>query len=200
MANCDCLFTPTLKVQLLTSDPVYYLPGRGGRLDRGLGEGLATRGYQVTGRETRDGFARLGLAAQRTQIAADLRAKYWKPDARLIANSYGAYLFLQAQTLLPPFPGKVLLLSPIIGPASPPGIKTRFIPPGYAAFAELLAARLLPVPTECTIHVGAKDWQCPLEEVQRFAALTGIALHVVSEAGHMLGKSYVGPLLDQWLA
>ena len=186
-------------VQLLHSDPIYYLPGRGGRLDRGLGEGLATRGYQVEGRETRGAFARLGLAAQRTKIAADLKDKHWRAEARLIANSYGAYLFLQAQTLLPPFPGKVLLLSPIIGPASPPGLNTRFIPPSYDGFAKLISGCLLPVPNDCAIHTGANDWQCPLKEAQRFAKLTGIALHVVPDAGHMLGADYVGPLLDRWL-
>ena len=182
-----------------SSEVIYYLPGRGGRLDQGLGEGLAERGLHIAGRETRGDFAQLGFDDQRYKIAADLRGKYWTSGSRVIANSYGAYLFLQAQTLLPPYPGKVLLLSPIIGPASAPKLNFHFIPPSYGPFSELLASGKLPVPRRCTIHVGTNDWQCPLDEVVQFASLTGIELHVVRGAGHMLGKEYVGRLLDQWL-
>ena len=38
---------------------IYYLPGRGGRLDTGLGQHLLERGYDVTGRSTVDEFNRL---------------------------------------------------------------------------------------------------------------------------------------------
>jgi hypothetical protein len=31
---------------------IYYLPGHGGRLRTGLGEGLFSRGFDVSGRET----------------------------------------------------------------------------------------------------------------------------------------------------
>ena len=34
------------------SRTVYYLPGHGGQLHTGLGEGLLSRGWQVTGRAT----------------------------------------------------------------------------------------------------------------------------------------------------
>jgi hypothetical protein len=47
-------------------------------------------------------------------VAQDLRAHFWDESARVIANSFGAYLFLYAQARLPAFPGRVLLLSPIV--------------------------------------------------------------------------------------
>lgn len=179
---------------------IYYLPGRGGRLDRGLGEALSTRGLYLEGRETRGEFVLLGLEKQRRQIAADLQNGFWQPDGRVIANSYGAYLFLQAQCLLPPFPGQVLLLSPILGPARAPHSPTTFIPAGYQALFELLATKRWPTPKQCKVHVGGNDWQCPLVEAKRFASMTGVSLHVVIGAGHMLGPDYVGHLLDKWLA
>ena len=37
---------------------LYDLPGRGGRLETGLGEALTARGFTLTGRETVDEFAR----------------------------------------------------------------------------------------------------------------------------------------------
>ena len=33
-------------------DTVYYLPGMGGRLETGLGEGIIQRGYNVVGQAT----------------------------------------------------------------------------------------------------------------------------------------------------
>ena len=40
---------------------LYYLPGRGSRLETGLGEALAARGLAVSGRETVGDFARLSF-------------------------------------------------------------------------------------------------------------------------------------------
>lgn len=41
---------------------VYYLPGAGGQLSTGLGQGLMDRGFDVTGRETR-GARRVSVVA-----------------------------------------------------------------------------------------------------------------------------------------
>ena len=40
---------------------IYFLPGRGGRLETGLGEVLTARGLAVSGRETVGEFARLSF-------------------------------------------------------------------------------------------------------------------------------------------
>jgi hypothetical protein len=98
---------------------LYYLPGRGGRLETGLGEALTALGLAVSGRETVGDFARLSFQEQIELVAQDLKTDFWHEDSRVIANSYGAYLFLHAQTLLPAYVGKVLLLSPIVGELEP---------------------------------------------------------------------------------
>jgi hypothetical protein len=41
---------------------IYYLPGYGGQLAIGLGQGLMDRGFDVTGRETRGGFRDLPIS------------------------------------------------------------------------------------------------------------------------------------------
>ena len=94
---------------------IYCLPGRGGRLATGLGEGLSSRGFNVTGRETVGDFRSLAFQEQIDIVAEDLRTRFWQEDARVIANSFGAYLFLHAQAQMEPYVGKVLLLSPIVG-------------------------------------------------------------------------------------
>ena len=148
-------------------DTLYYLPGHGGRLHTGLGEALVERGWAVTGRETVGEFRAAGFQVQVDTVAQDLREHFWHPGAHVICNSFGAYLFLHAQTQMPAYPGRVLLLSPIVG-----------------AFE---------------VHVGELDWQSVPAHVLAFAAPIGIPVTVVPGAGHMLGREYVGPLLDRWL-
>jgi len=107
---------------------IFYLPGRVGRIDTGLGEALAARGLAVSGRETVGEFARLSFQEQIELVAQDLKTGFWLDNSRVMVNSYGAYLFLHAQTLLPPYLDKVLLLSPIVGEFSSNETGTYFIP------------------------------------------------------------------------
>ena len=129
------------------ADSVYYLPGHGGLLSKGLGEGLMDRGFDICGRETVGEFRALRFADQVELVAEDLRTECWHPHAQVIANSFGAY----------------------------------------------------PTPMHCEIHVGARDWQSNPDHVRKLAALLDLPVTVVPDTGHMLGKEYVGQLLDGWL-
>ena len=91
---------------------IYYLPGRGGRLEAGLGQHLLERGYDVTGRATVDEFNRLSFAEQVDSVAQDISSHFWNANARIIANSFGAYLFLYAQIHFRPFLGKSCYFHP----------------------------------------------------------------------------------------
>jgi hypothetical protein len=181
------------------ADSVYYLPGHGGRLSKGLGEALMDRGFEICGRETVGEFRALRFADQVELVAEDLRTLCWNPHAQVIANSFGAYLFLHAQTLLPPFIGRVLLLSPIVGEFSEEGSSIGFIPPRPDRLLKLAQTGSYPTPMHCEIHVGAQDWQSNPDNVLKLAALLDLPVTVVPDAGHMLGKEYVGQLLDVWL-
>lgn len=55
-----------------TNRTIYYLPGHGGQLATGLGQGLMDRGFDVTGRETRGDFCALPFDEQLQIIADDL--------------------------------------------------------------------------------------------------------------------------------
>lgn len=87
---------------------IYYLPGHGGRLNSGLGQGILDLGVDVVGHETRGSFKQLTFQEQIDLVAEDLKNQFWDESSRVIANSFGAYLFLHAQAQLPPFIGKVL--------------------------------------------------------------------------------------------
>ncbi len=178
---------------------IYYLPGHGGRLATGLGEALAQRGLTIFGRETVGEFLDLPFLEQVALVAADLQVKFWSTKPLVIANSFGGYLFLHAQASLPPYPGRVLILSPIIGDFQNEAIGGFFSPPYPNRLGELAEAKVFPSPLNAQIHVGSEDWQSNPEQVQRFGELTKIPVTVVSGSGHMLPKSYVANLLDNWL-
>lgn len=162
----------------------------------GLGEGLLRRGYKVVGRETLGDFLKLPFAEQVDVVASDLNEHFWGEEAQVVCVSFGAYLFLHALAQLPPFPGNVLLLSPILGEFKDDSTSRGFIPPRAGKLLKLAREGVYPSPARCKIHVGSEDWQSQPDVVVEFGKLTGIAVTVAEGRGHDLGKDYVGPLLD----
>jgi hypothetical protein len=99
-------------------------------------------------------------------------------DARVVANSYGGYLLLQALSLSEPYPGKLLLLSPIVGEFSSEQIRMGFIPPYAKRLYELASKGLFPAPRHCEIHVGSEDWQSIPDNVTAFATFVNAQVTV----------------------
>jgi hypothetical protein len=185
---------------LLSPRTIYYLPGHGGQLGTGLGQGLRDRGFDVTGRETRGDFRFLAFDEQVKAVMTDLQTYFWDEKAQIVCNSFGAYLFLHAQAHLPAFVGRVLLLSPIVGEFTNENARTSFSPPRSDLLKQLAEVGRFTAPANCEIHVGEEDSQSIPANVQAFGRLTGISVNVVPGGGHDLGKDYVGPLLDRWLS
>ena len=179
---------------------IYYLPGRGGRLHSDLGKAIYDRGFDITGRETVGTFSELVFSEQVATVAQDLRAHFWDESARVIANSFGAYLFLHAQAGLPAFPGRVLLLSPIVGGFYDDSLGTGFVPPLAEKLFQLARSGNMPNPKSCEMHVGSQDWQCDPDKVSTLGALIGVSVMVVPDTGHSLGPRYVAQVLDRWLS
>ena len=178
---------------------VYYLPGRGGEIITGLGQGLLDRGCSIVGRETRGAFLKLTFQQQLDAICTDLQDDFWSADAKLVAVSYGCYLFLHAQLCMPPFPGRVLLLSPVLGGAFASSVGVGFIPPRADQLGQAAMNQEFPTLNKAEMHVGSEDWQSNPDAVRSFGEHTSIPVTVVGGKGHMLGVDYVGPLLDRWL-
>jgi hypothetical protein len=178
---------------------IYYLPGHGGLLSTGLGDALLKRGFDVVGRETVGDFRALPFSEQISVVADDIKSNFWSVDARVVANSFGAYLFLNAQKLFSPFIGRVLLLSPIVGEFSNEEISMGFIPPQSGKLMSLVQSGLYPAPLNCEIHVGEQDWQSNPANVAAFAGRLDIPVSVVPNSGHLLDKAYVSSILDRWL-
>ena len=184
----------------MTTVSIYYLPGARGDLHTGFGEGLTQRGLQIPGPATVGEFRQYSFDDQVALIAHDLQQpQWWSLTARVITNSYGGYLFLNAQLGLPPYPGQILMLSPILGGFADEQTGKIFIPPYSDRLMRVVRAGQYPAPKRLQIHTGSIDWQSPPDLVNEFAALTGACVTIAPGRGHMLGKDYVGPVLDAWL-
>jgi predicted alpha/beta hydrolase family esterase len=180
---------------------VYYLTGMNGRLRTGLGEALLSRGVDVTGRELVDDFRSSSFQEKIDTVCDDLTNHFSHKDSYVVANSFGAYLFLHAQAKLnKTYEANVLLLSPIVGEFANEDTLMNFIPPRSTFLQEVAELGEFPKLTNCEIHVGSEDWQSNPNNVTKFADLVGLKVHVVQDGGHMLPKEYVGSLLDKWLS
>jgi alpha-beta hydrolase superfamily lysophospholipase len=133
-------------------------------------------------------------------IAGDLRGPLWHPDARVVANSYGGYLFLHAQLQMPAYIGRVLLLSPILGAFENEERRQYFVPPRADRIKNAIKAGAFNAPKNIELHVGSEDWQSQPEEIKKFGFDLDLSVTVAPGLGHMMGRDYVAPVLDRWLS
>jgi len=181
------------------SEIVYYLPGWSGRLNTGLGQGLMDRGFDVSGRETRDQFRDLPFLDQVRLVANDLQKYFWTPESKVVANSFGAYLLLNALPQMPPYVGEILLLSPIIGTFEDEETARTFEPPYSERIRQQLDEGKIPRPLNIEVHTGSEDWQSSPSAVMNFFSKIEVPVTIAEGRGHMLGADYVGKLLDRWI-
>ncbi len=178
---------------------IYYLPGFGGRLSIGLGGGLQRRGYGVRGRELIGDFRNFSFQAQIDAISTDLKQAFWTPSSMVVANSFGVYLFLHAQSQLEPYVGRALLLSPIIGDFQSEELRRSFSPPRATKLMSDVRSKRFPCPLNIEIHAGGEDWQCPGESLKEISSALDASLYIVPTQGHKLDKRDVCTVLDRWL-
>jgi hypothetical protein len=181
------------------TETIYYLTGRGGQLNTGLGEGLLDRGVSLAGREMSGDFMKLAFQAQLDLISRDLQDSFWHEKAKVIAVSYGAYLLLHVLADLARFPGHILLLSPVLGGFTDAKTMRDFSPPRSKRLMELSGNSDFPNPVKMEVHVGDQDWQSPSQMVIDFCNTVECEHTLVKGKGHELGKGYVGSVLDKWL-
>ncbi len=179
---------------------LYFLPGRSESIGAGLGRIITKMGYSIHGREIVSDFARLRFAEQLALIRSDLEPEFWDIDARLIGRSYGAYLLLHTLADMKPFPGRILICSPVLGAAV---AKNGFFgsrPPRAEKLDKLAASNAFPAPRYMEIHTGAEDNGCDPLLAERFASMVrNTKLNVVPGAGHELGQDYNQGMLRKFL-
>ena len=183
---------------------IYYVPGRGGRINAGLGLELSARGYDLIGREIagpgpRDQsnpFASLAFQQQVEVIQHDLQTHFWTPEALVIRNSFGAYLIAHSILRLGEFPGKCLFLSPVLGAVKATGML--FKPPKCGVLKDAIENRSFPS-IILDILAGSRDEHFLPVEAEQLSDQTNGSLSIIKGQGHQIEPLIIKAKLDAWL-
>lgn len=183
----------------MTSGVVYYLPGRTEMPATGSAGLIAGLGWEIVGRNFRTDLRPMGFAEQLETIQTDLQTQC-RLDARpLIGQSYGAYLLLHALAGLEPYPGRVLLLSPVLGAALDRRSMILSRPPRAEKLLRWAETGTFPRLGYAELHTGAEDVGCDPRLAKIFAAALGLHLMIVPGAGHELPEAYLKSVLNRFL-
>jgi pimeloyl-ACP methyl ester carboxylesterase len=165
----------------------YLIPGRHEPVDGALGQLIREWVGPVTGRGLDGAFARLRFGDQLARIADDLTGRHWSAETLLVGRSYGGYLLLHALADLTPFPGRVLLLSPVLGPAVSPTGRAGSRPPRADRLPRLVREGRFPPPGALVVYTGGADTGCDPELARQIIlGIPGARLRIIPEADHDL--------------
>jgi hypothetical protein len=164
-------------------------------------------GFDVYGREISPPFSDLRFAEQVRIIRQDLASLFWRSRANVIGHSYGAYLLLHALSEREPFPGRILLISPVLGAAviNKEGVDGKgggygSTPSGVMKLRRLFENNGFPVPQYLEIHTGDKDSGCHPDLAVKFGSLIpGSKVNIAKDQGHELDSAYVRGVLSDFL-
>lgn len=187
----------SIKVIAVMLDKVFYITGRCGSLDKGLAKHLAETSNSFAGIAVDIHFLRQEPLTQVEQIRAAI--EHYDGSA-FIANSYGAYLLLQALVECPNPPKKVLLLSPVLGLATAKDRMYASKPPLTKRLQAAFENNTLTRPTNFSVIIGSQD--AIYNEAQACALNTYFGestVEVIEGEGHMLKPETVRDFLKSHL-
>ena len=172
-----------------------YITGRGGDGLRGLSAYLTTLtpNYRVLAIDP--AFLSQDFHGQILQMRSFCTAD----DGYIIANSYGAYLFLQSLIDQPPIESKVMLLSPVLGRVNSEKRMLISRPPGEKALKSAIIEARLGLPEHLEILTGSDDETCDASLAQETAHMLGVKVCVLQNEGHMITPSKVISAVEAFL-
>ncbi len=174
---------------------IRYITGRGGTGIGGLSAYLAT---------LNDNYAVLPLDTEfiLTDIEDQIESvrEFLQLDGgNVIANSYGAYLLLQALIDQPALPSRVLLLSPVLGRTFSRDRMLSSRPPREATLRRAIAEKRLGMPRYLAIVTGQEDEICDPERAREVATQLAIDISVLEQEGHMISPNRVSNIIEEFL-
>ena len=148
---------------------LHYITGRGGSVDQGLSLYLSTltRNYQALANNSE-----LHKLAVNKQI--DVVAQFCAPATHLIANSYGAYLWLLSRIDAEPSHTKVLLPSPVMGRVIGPEKMLSSRPPRLRGLENAISEGRITLPQQVRVLTGKNDDACNSQAAVAQCAKLGI--------------------------
>lgn len=176
----------------------YLVSGRMETLEEPLGKAFTDCGYHIFGREIVPPFSHLRFTDQLSLIKEDIETGFFHADALLAGRSYGAYLLVQALMMLPPFPGKIVLFSPVLGEARTSSNHFRTRPPRAKRLVHVCEKGGFPPPFSMEIHMGEMDMECNPSLAKRIAGqIKNTRYFSVQGKGHDPGQKYYSSVIKR---
>lgn len=176
---------------------ILYVTGRGGSLDKGLAPELQKIADSFDGIAVDVPFLKQPPITQVEQIQSKIIEN---PDRIVVANSYGAYLTLQALVDLKVTLKKVLLLSPVLGIVQAKDRMYMSRPPLTGRLKEAFESNSLAKPETFKVLMGNQDELYNEEQIalinDYFGA--GSAL-ILDDETHMLSHEAVKAFIVEYV-
>ncbi len=179
------------------------MPGRHSTLaNSSVSRSLARLGLGFSGRDHGPAFESLEFEEKVASIRGDLR-DFPDADCLLVGRSYGGYLLLHALVDQLPHPGRVLLLSPVLGSVlvRTEGGVYASRPPRGEKLMRLARSGAFPAPGRLGVVLGDADPVCTVDMAREFTAnVPGASLEILPGVGHRLLEDVLDRLLGEWAA
>lgn len=172
-----------------------YITGRGGSVTQGLSLYLSTLvdDYQALANDA--DLHRLSVDEQ-----INIVTEFCKPATHLIANSYGAYLWLLSRINSAPSDTRVLLLSPVMGRAVDPQQMLSSRPARLRGLESAISEGRLILPHKVRVVTGRDDDVCTYKTVIVQSGKLGIEdLSIIEGEGHNMSHALVSETVAEFL-
>lgn len=172
-----------------------YITGRGGSATQGLSSYLSTLVDDYKGLANDSVLHRLPVDEQ-----INIVTKFCKPATHLIANSYGAYLWLLSRIDAAPSDTRALLLSPVMGRATDPEKMLSSRPPRLRGLESAIAENRLVLPQKVRVVTGRDDDVCTYQTAIAQCMKLGIEdLSIIEGEGHNMSHDLVSKTISDFL-
>lgn len=178
-----------ISMVVVHSKRVMYVTGRGGSLQKGLADYLSSITDDFYGIAVDITFLRQEPLKQVAFIQAKIKED---PSRLVIANSYGAYLTLQALVEAKDIPNTVLLFSPVLGIAQAKDRMYLSRPPLTKRLATAFETSKVSNPSNMRVVIGSDDELYNEQQIKLINDYFGASTVVVlPNEGHMLSHAAV---------
>ena len=172
-----------------------YITGRGGSVTQGLSLCLSTLVDDYQGLANDSALHRLSVDEQ-----INIVTEFCKPATHLIANSYGAYLWLLSRIDAAPSDTQVLLLSPVMGRAVDPQQMLSSRPPRLRGLESAISEGRVVLPQQVRVVTGRDDDVCTYQTALAQCGKLGIDdLSIVEGEGHDMSHALVSRTVTDFL-
>jgi len=172
-----------------------YITGRGGSATQGLSLYLSVLVDDYQGLANDSSLHRLSVDEQISVVA-----KFSEPATHLIANSYGAYLWLLSRIDAAPSDTRVLLLSPVMGRAIDPEKMLSSRPPRLRGLERAITEGRSILPQRVRVVTGREDDVCTYQTAIAQCRKLGIEdLAIIEDEGHNMSHDLVSKTVTDFL-